>query len=118
MPCYANPTPLFLPAMRIVLDITNGFPTIVTTSFAHNYQDGDIVRLLIPKWAGIQQINNMTGTVTVIDTFNFSLPIDSTFFDTMLVVPPVIPDAYTCPQVVPFAEINSILSSAVHNIFG
>ena len=118
MPSYAIASPLFLPAMRIVTAITNSNPALVTTSFDNNYQDGVIVRLLIPTTFGMPQMNNMVGTVTVINSTTFAVDIDSTLFDPF-VVPFFLPwYNTTVSQVVPIGEINSILSQAVHNVLG
>ena len=37
---FADPFPIFLPAMRIITDITRSNPAIVTTSFDNDYISG------------------------------------------------------------------------------
>lgn len=115
MGCYANPNPIFQRAMRIVTAITNSNPASVTTSFAHQYMSGLIVRLIIPLGVGMEQMNQMTGTITVTSPTTFLINIDSTYFDTF-VIPAMPPSAYTCAQVIPIAEINSILTEATQNV--
>ena len=109
----AIPYPTFQRAMRVIQTITLGFPTIVVTTFAHQYETGLIVRLLIPLEYGAQQLNQQFGPIAVIDPVTFSLPIDSTLYDPFVVVPPQATD--DC-QVIPIAEINSILSGATQNV--
>jgi hypothetical protein len=114
--CYANPNPIFQPAMRLIASITNSFPAIVTTTFAHQYETGLIVRLDLPPAVGMQQANGATGTITVIDDVTFSIDIDTTSFDAFAI--PVSPGPFddTCAQVVPIGEVNESIYQATRNI--
>ena len=112
MSCYAEQNPTYLPAMRLISSITNSFPATVTTSFAHNYVTGEIVRFLIPPSHGMVQLNKQQAEIIVTGSTTFTVPIDTTEFDAY-----VIPGSSTqCGQVVSFAENNSILTAATHNI--
>lgn len=114
MPIYANPTPLFQPAMRIITNITNSNPAIVTTSFAHNYIDGENLRLLVPDNYGMTQANQLTGYITVLSPTTFSIDIDTRQF-----YPFVVPvGALEQSQVTPVGEANNILTAATHNVLG
>ena len=106
--------PQFQPAMRIVTAITNGFPCIVTTSFDHNYKTGLVVRLDIPETYGMQQANQLFAPITYIDDTNFSMPIDTTYFDAFIVPAPVV--ISTLAQAVPIAEDSSQLYQAVRDV--
>lgn len=114
--CYAVVNPIFQPAMRIIAAITNANPAVVTTTFAHQYITGTIVRLDIPVACGMQQANQMTGTIVVTGTTTFAINIDTTKFDAFSI--PVSPPSYanTCAQVVPIGESSNILTAAVQNI--
>ena len=114
MPIYANPDPLFQPAMRIITNITNAFPAVVTTSFAHNYIDGENLRLLVPNGYGMTQVNQLTGYITVLSPTSFSIDIDTTQFDAFIV--PATPLEFS--QVTPVGEANNILTAATHNVLG
>jgi len=114
---YANPNPLFQPAMRLITAITNANPAVVTTSFANQFITGTIVRLDIPFACGMQQANQLTGAISVITPTTFSINIDTTQFDAF-VIPTFNPQINTAAQVVPFAEINSILTAATQNVLG
>ena len=86
------------------------------TTFANQYIDGTIVRLDIPPVCGMQQANQFFGPLTVIDSLNFSLPLDTTTFGPFSVPTGLGPHLDTCAQVVPIAENNGILSAAVMNV--
>jgi hypothetical protein len=108
------PYPQFQPAMRVITAITNGFPAVVTTDIDNNYQTGLIVRLDIPEEYGMVQANQLFGPITRIDATNFSIEIDTTYFDPFIVPGALI--VSTLAQAVPMAEINSQLYQAVRDV--
>lgn len=114
--CYANPTPIFQPAMRLITAITNATQAEVTTSFDHQYKTGLIVRLDIPVACGMQQANTLTGTILVVSPSIFIIDIDTTTFDPFSIPVGVSPHVDTCAQVVPVGEVNELLKGAVQNI--
>ena len=86
MPYYgAIPNPSYLPAVRDIVAITNSFPATVTTSFDHNYLSGLIVRMIVPANYGMFQINKLKGSITVTSPTTFTIPLDTTTFDTFVV---------------------------------
>lgn len=117
-----NQNPTFQPAMRVIVSITNTDPVIITTMYEHQYHDGLIVRIDIPSDDGMQELNQKTGTVTVIDANSFSLPINTIFFEPFVIpedpdnpgTPP--PQAQICAMVVPIGEDNTILNQATRNV--
>ena len=114
--CIAIPFPVFQPAMRLIAAITQSFPMTVTTTFAHQYKTGTIVRLDIPPADGMPQANQQFAPITVTGPTTFTMPIDATKFEPFAI--PVSPPPFvnTCAQVVPIGEINSILTAAVQNV--
>lgn len=114
--CYADPNPIYQPAMRLITAITNDFPALVTTSFAHQYLDGLIVRLDIPVADGMQQANGMTGTITVASTTTFTIDIDTRLFEPFSIPSSPPPYVNICAQVVPVGEVNEILYNSTRNI--
>ena len=114
--CYAQQFPVFKPAMRLIASITRSNPATVTTTFAHGYQTGTIVRLDIPPADGMQQANGMTGTITVTGATTFTIDLNTTLFDPFSI--PVSPDPHlnTCAQVVPIGEVNSTLIASTVNV--
>jgi len=113
--CYANPSPTFQRAMRLVSDITNANPAVVTTTFDHDYLTGDIVRLMVPSAYGMTQMNQLVGTISVTGTDTFSIDINSSLFDSFTTPANPSPRVRSCAHVVPVGEINGRLTSATYN---
>lgn len=116
--CFAQTNPTYQPAYRLVTAITNGFPCVVTTSFAHNFYSKTVVRLQIPPATGMPQIDQQTGTITVLSPTTFSIPIDTTNLNAFS-IPTVSqssdPRVNICALVVPIGEDNSILYASTQN---
>jgi len=119
---YAVQMPMFQPAMRNILSITQGNPALITTTFdginpgAHNYQTGLIARLIIPDGFGMVRANQLYGTVTLVNDTQFTISIDTTLFDPF-VVPTFQPGNNGTPAVVvPTGEINELLTEATQNV--
>lgn len=113
---YANPNPLFQPAMRLIASISNSNPGIVTTTFAHQYQTGTIVRLTFAAIDGMPEVNGKTYTITYTGPTTFTIPIDTTFFQPFNIPVVTDPNINTAAMVVPVGEDNSILYAATQNI--
>jgi len=112
MPVYSDAFPIFIPCMRIISSITQANPMVITTTLPHQYGDGLIVRLLVPFSYGMTQANDLTGQIVVLNSTQFSMPIDSTLFNAFSVPSGVIE---INAQVVPFGENAHILTQAEHN---
>ncbi len=115
MSIQAQQYPSYQPAMRIITDITNGFPAQITTSFAHQYSSGMIVRLILPPGYGMQEINQRQFDITVNSTTTFTINIDTTFFS-VFTIPSTAPNNLQYAQAVPTGEINSTSYFAVRNV--
>jgi hypothetical protein len=119
-----NQNPIYQPAMRVITAITNASPAQITTMYPHQYQNGLIVRIDVPFADGMQQINQLTGTVTIdlIDPTKFTLNIDTTLFDPFTIPqdpnnpgsPP--PQTQICAFAVPVGEDASIVYQATRNV--
>jgi hypothetical protein len=114
--CFAVQMPVFQPSMRIISAITQSNPASVTTTFAHQYLNGCIVRLDLPDAVGMQQLNQMFGPITVTGSTTFTLPIDTTSFEAFAIPVDPLPQVNTCAMVVPIGEQASNLDSAVQNV--
>ena len=119
---YAVQFPMFQRAMRNILSITQDENALVTTTFDgvnpgnHQYLTGLIVRLYVPSGFGMVQANELSGSITVINDTQFTIPIDTTNFDAF-VVPDYQPGAFGTPaQVVPIGEENDSLTQATQNV--
>lgn len=112
---YAIKEPQYQPAMRLVTAITKSHQAAVTTSFAHDYLTGLIVRLYVPQWYGMVQMDQQWGAITVTGTTTFTIDIDSTDFDAFS-APGALWYANARALVVPVGEVNSSLIQAVRNV--
>lgn len=81
---YAEINPQFSPAMRLIQNITNSSPAVVTTTFAHGYNTGEICRLWVPKGFGMTQANQLFAPIIVTSPTTFSIKIDTTSFDAFI----------------------------------
>lgn len=114
--CYANPNPVFGPAMRLIASITQSPVALVTTTFAHGYVTGTIVRFDIPPACGMPQIDQLTATILVTSSTTFTVNIDTTLFTPFVVPTGLAPWVNVCPQVVPIGSANETLKPALQNI--
>lgn len=121
MAIYAIAYPVYQPAMRAILTITNAFPALVTTTIDgvvpadHDYITGTIVRLDIPPGFGMTQANQLFAPITVVSPTTFTIEINTTNFDAFT-TPVNWPESFQKAQSLPIGEINSILTAAVQNV--
>lgn len=121
MAIVALSDPAYQPAMRAIIAISKANPLSVTTSLDgvnpgdHDYIDGLIVRLDIPPGFGMLQANQLFGPITVTSATTFTMPINSTTFDTFA-IPVTFPYSQQSAQSVPFAELNNQLTGATVNV--
>jgi hypothetical protein len=114
MAILAQQFPVYQPSMRIISNITNANPAVVTTTFAHQYITGTIVRLNFPPGYGMEQANQLTGEIVVTGSTTFSINIDTTLFDPYM-TPATFPDDTQYAQVVPIGENSLTLKAATVN---
>jgi hypothetical protein len=120
--CKMPQFPYFYPYTNVIVSITNSNPAIITTVNPHGYKSLLIVRIDVPRADGMQQINQLTGTITVTSPTTFTIPIDTTHFTPFTVpedpfnpgYPP--PNTQVCAFVVPIGEDNSIVYQATNNV--
>jgi len=112
----ANPNPIYQPAMRVISAISQSFPVTITTTFAHQYITGTIVRIDIPVGLGMPQINQQTGPISVTGATTFTMPIDTTYYDAFTAPSGSFPPAFQDGQVVPIGEVNELLKAATNNV--
>lgn len=88
---WAEVNPVYQPARRIISAITNSDPALVTTTFAHNFLTGTVVRILVPRFCGMEQMNKRTGVIIVTSETQFAINVDSTDFDAYVIPDPINP---------------------------
>jgi hypothetical protein len=108
--------------MRNILSITNTDPIIVTTTFDgitpgdNSYKSGLIVRLYIPQYFGMPEVNHAQGTITVLSSSQFTMPIDGTRLEPFSIPSDQPGSLYTPAQVVPIGEVTQQFDQAVRNV--
>ncbi len=123
MPYYsAIQDPVYIPANRDILSITNANPASVVTTFDgtnpgdHGYHSGLIARMVIPPQYGMEQMNQLVGEIIVTSPSSFVISIDSSAFDPFVnPTEGVGQPLFTPPQVVPIGENDYTLSSSFVN---
>lgn len=115
MTTFPLASPIYQPAMRLISNITQANPAVITTTQNHLYVSGTIVRIDIPPFTGgntntgMQQMNQQFGPITVLSPTTFSIPIDSTQFAAFVA------GSTQFPQAVPIGELTEQLNAAVQN---
>ena len=113
---YANPLPIYKPAMRLIASITNANPAVVTTTFANNYIVGTLIRLDIPSYIGMPQADQQVVPITaILGTTSFAVGMDSTLFQPFAIPSPLPAHANVTAMSVPIGEINRTLTAATVN---
>jgi hypothetical protein len=103
MSYIADPSPIFQPANRQIASITQEPQALTTTTFAHNYIVGTIVRFFLPNGYGMDQLNLQTGTiVTIPSPTTFTVNIDTSNYNPFMI--PASP--------VQFAQVTAIGENA------
>jgi len=107
-PPYSNPPiepQYYAPRRYQISALSLGVTTTVTTSTAHDYVIGQMVRLLIPEYYGSRQLNEQTGYVIAIPTTTqVTVTINSTNANAFIPSPTF----YTqVPQILAVGDVNT-----------
>ena len=109
-------TSSFLPASKIINNITQANPAVITTTTNHGYLTGLFVRIVFPYTGSMEQLNGNIYEITVLNNTDFSIPVNSTKFDPFNTAPLWLFTPIQEAQTIPVAEINSSISQATNNI--
>lgn len=72
-----NYDPIFYPRVRYITIATSvGVTTVVQLSVTHGYTVGQVVRFIVPEEFGMVELNNLTGTITAINTTTNTVTVD------------------------------------------
>lgn len=74
--------PIYYPRRRFIASVTQAASAVVELTVTHGYTAGQEVRFLVPAAYGMTEMNNLTGTITAINTTTntVTVDIDSTAF--------------------------------------
>ena len=114
--CYAYTHPVYGPAMRIIASITNSAFALVTTTFAHGYPNGTIVRFDIPPALGMIQLDQMTSPIVVTSPTTFTINIDTLNFAPFVIPVGLSSKINICGLCVPIGSKNDTLAPAEINL--
>ena len=120
--CRAEANPMFSPAARLILNVTRGSTTLVTTSLDgttagdHGYKTGLIVRFHIPPDVGMSELDGQWAQITVINSTQFSIPIDTSDYDQFQIPVGVSDFVDTCAWIVPIGEGTDYTKSVPTNV--
>jgi len=125
--------PLPLAPTYTITSITNGFPSVVTTSIAHNHLNGERVRMILPSGSGMEELNFRIFQVKAVTATTFELQGEDTTSYTPYTAggtlnfltyganwtnpTPAAPVIFTLPDAVGFREYN-IYKSVNGGTFG
>src|SRR6478609_5409182 len=101
------------PQARIITDITQANPGVVTTSQPHGYFDKLFVRIDLgpnPRSFGMFPIANQTFLITILSDTTFSINADTTTYPAF-----IYSTNPQSPQCIPGGEEASTLKNAEHN---
>ena len=102
--------PTWGPLPQVITAITNANPGVVTTAEDHGYQSGLYVRFYFPVNFGMPQLNGNVYVIQVLSPTTFSIDQNTLGFQPFSIL-----TNKQTPQVVPVAEISSILTMAEKN---
>lgn len=114
--CIIAAGPTFEPYATVASSITNAAVPTVTTTFAHSYVDGTIVRFDIPHACGMHQLNQQTSPILVTGPTTFTISIDTTQYDTFSFPSGLGPLVDRCTSILPIGELNSTLKASLVNV--
>lgn len=116
VPCYAQQSPAFLPARRIINSISQSSPATVTTSFDHDYETGTIVRLYINPANGMTQLQDKIFPITVTSATTFTIPTDTRRLDPFVVPGGLSRHVQTCAYIVPVGSVSGTDAGIKRNV--
>lgn len=116
-----NANSRYYPRTRYISAITQAASAVIMTTVNHRYVAGQKVRIYIPTYWGMTQLNDMIATITAVTANTITIDVDTTTF-TAFAYPTSVQAAAGIgfPIVVPFGEAATVpyanmLDDAVRN---
>lgn len=74
-----------IPSMLLITDINQNYPATLTFTVpetgSNTYQEGQLVRLTVPRTWGMYQANGLTARIMSVGVSTMVLDLDTTYFD-------------------------------------
>lgn len=93
----------YFPVRRLIANVTQEIGAIVTTNSDHEYEEGQLVRLIVPKAYGMD-INYVESIISVLSSTTFKTEIDTRSL--LSFVDPTFPPSFTQAHVVPITGVT------------
>jgi len=107
---------MFNPKKRVIANITQANPGVVTTLVNHTFQTGDKVRIKVPEDCDMVELNDQLVTVTRTGDASFTIGIDTSAYTAF--VWPALGFSFTPAEVIPVgidSAYNTAIADAVEN---
>ena len=106
----------FVPGNKTIWRILRGrlYTGIYTTS-DHGYTSGLVVRFIIPKTSGMQQLNNQLAQIYVVNPTLLIIVLNSFEFDGFIQQPLPISNWRFVPQVIPVGDLGPGFEGSTFN---
>ncbi len=111
------PGTLVIPGSLLISNMTNAYQMVVTIvdSAVNSYVVGQLVRFTVPKNYGMIQANGLTGEITNINALDFTVAIDSTYFD-VFTVPPTLSAVEKPASLSPAGSRNLVINNNTQRV--
>jgi len=104
----------FVPGNKTIVNIIRGRVTRIFTD-VHGYTSGLVVRIVIPKFSGIQQLNDTLYEIYVATPNSFIIGVDSSNFDPFILQGFPRSNWHFVPQVIPVGDLGTGFEDASLN---
>ena len=117
-----NANSRFYPRTRYISAITAAASAVITTTVDHGYVAGQKVRIYVPRFWGMTQLDNTIATITAVTANTITINVSTIGFTAFAYPTSVLSAAgISFPIVVPYGEdivdpYQNLLSDAVHNV--
>jgi hypothetical protein len=71
---------MFNPASRVICNITQANPAVVTTLVDHNYAIGDVIKMSVPTACAMTEMDGLNVTITAVTANTFTTATDASGF--------------------------------------
>lgn len=102
---------IYYPSSRTIANITQAASAVVTVTVPHKYVVGQVVAFRIGTDFGMSQLNGLSGAITAVTEYTFTVNIDTTGFTAFVWVD--FTNATSYPEVLPVGDDTSVALAQV-----